>query len=349
MMEPLSSRHRRRLKKMVAKDLVAIKQLKRARYRKKSVQVNLPCAPPLLSISPYKKQSDEHLSTEEEDLYDSNEIGSHCDTSITTSCMHIVNKVDMNDDNDRSVEVPGSYSVGDENISNDDNHDDLNISGDENIGDHENTSEHNLHVSDENISNDEDISNHDNVNDDENVDHENISEHDIHLSLDLSDSENISNDEYNSAESSIVSSDNYHSDTTDYEDECNDQGKEMVKATDLLYKGAMMSEYEFFVAFMSVFIHHNLTYSCAADLLKLIKQVLPIPNFVPQTPHTLIEKLVNYKASTTTHRCCGYCTILLHNKSTCIKDECKLASVSDSTFIEVHLDKQIQNFFQVHR
>lgn len=116
-------------------------------------------------------------------------------------------------------------------------------------------------------------------------------------------------------------------------------------AEQLLYNQATMSQYEFFISFMSIFNQHCLTYSCAADFLKLFGQVLPLPNFVPQTPHTLIEKFVNYDASTITHRCCGYCTMPLLEKSTCSKAECKSVSAPDSTFVEVRLDKQIQKLF----
>ena len=113
----------------------------------------------------------------------------------------------------------------------------------------------------------------------------------------------------------------------------------------LLYNQAKMSQYEFLISFMSIFNQHCLTYSCADDLLKLFGQVLPLPNFVPQTSRTLIEKLVNYDASTLTHRCCGYCTMPLLDKSTCSQAECKSVSAPDSTFVEVRLDKQIQKLF----
>ena len=112
-------------------------------------------------------------------------------------------------------------------------------------------------------------------------------------------------------------------------------------ASESLYQGASLSRHEFAVAYLSLVYHHNLTYSCGGDVLKFLSQILPVPNSVSQTYLTLTKGLVNYDDSTKTHRCCGYCTIPLIDQATCEKTECKAASLPDSTFVEVCLDKQL--------
>ena len=116
-------------------------------------------------------------------------------------------------------------------------------------------------------------------------------------------------------------------------------------ARELLCSQATMSQHEFLISFLSIFNQHCLTYSCAADFLKLFSQVLPVPNSVPQTPQTLLKKFVNYEASTIMHQCCGYCTMPLIDGKSCPQTECKSMSAANSAFVEVRLDKQIQKLF----
>ena len=117
-------------------------------------------------------------------------------------------------------------------------------------------------------------------------------------------------------------------------------------STSKLYAGANISQDKFFIAFLSMFYQHGLTYSCGTDFLSFVKRVLPSPNLVIQSPHSLIEQLIKYNDATTTHRCCGYCAQPLVDVSTCIKTECVSASLPDSSFIEVHLDKQLPLILQ---
>lgn len=112
-----------------------------------------------------------------------------------------------------------------------------------------------------------------------------------------------------------------------------------------LYRGADISQHEFSIAFLSMFHQHGLTYSCGSDILKILNQFLPSPNLVVQSPLGLIEQLVKFSSNTTTHHCCGYCTQILLDDSTCTRNECKSASLPNSSFIKVHLDKQLQKYF----
>lgn len=116
-------------------------------------------------------------------------------------------------------------------------------------------------------------------------------------------------------------------------------------STSKLYAGANISQDKFSIAFLSMFYQHGLTYSCGTDFLSFVKRVLPSPNLVIQSPHSVIEQLIKYNDATTTHRCCGYCAQPLVDVSTCVKTECVSASLPDSSFIEVHLDKQLQVYF----
>ena len=65
-----------------------------------------------------------------------------------------------------------------------------------------------------------------------------------------------------------------------------------------------------------------------------------MPNSVSQSFHTLLKELVNYNDSTVAHCCCGYCTQPSSDQSGCKKPECIAASLPDSTFVELILDKQ---------
>ena len=113
----------------------------------------------------------------------------------------------------------------------------------------------------------------------------------------------------------------------------------------LLYHGASVSKHEFAVTFLTLIYHHKLTYSCGADVLKFLSQILPVPNSVSQSFHTLLKELVNYNDSTVAHCCCGYCTQPSSDQSGCKKPECIAASLPDSTFVELILDKQLHKLF----
>ena len=112
-----------------------------------------------------------------------------------------------------------------------------------------------------------------------------------------------------------------------------------------VFSCASTSTHEWSVALLSIFYKHSLTYSCVTDILKLFAQDLPSPNSLPQSQHFLMKNFVNYDEDTVLHHCCGFCTQLLPPKSSCSQPECQLAGVDDSSFIEVHLDKQLQHLF----
>lgn len=115
--------------------------------------------------------------------------------------------------------------------------------------------------------------------------------------------------------------------------------------TDLdLFSGALISSEEFCIALLSIFHKHDLTYSCITDLLKLFAYSLPSPNTLPPTQYALMKKFVDFDTSTIIHYCCGFCTRpLLSSGLKCSRQECQ--SASESSFIEVRLDRQIQCLF----
>ena len=158
---------------------------------------------------------------------------------------------------------------------------------------------------------------------------------------DLSDVSTGSN--HNSSNEELSVANEYSSsDNESTDDDSEQKGRCKTAVSKLLYQGANVSKHEFAVTFLSLVYYHKLTYSCAADVLKFLSQVLPIPNSVSQTYLALVKQLVNYNSNTITHRCCGYCTQpLLSNQSACEKPECIAAALPDSTVVELSLDKQL--------
>lgn len=111
-----------------------------------------------------------------------------------------------------------------------------------------------------------------------------------------------------------------------------------------LFSGANISCEEFSTILLSISHKHGMSYSSITDILKLLSHSLPSPNMLPQTNFLLLNGAVDYKSSTTVHRCCGYCTKILVD-STCSRSECKLAKTSDCTFVQVSLKAQLQTLF----
>ena len=62
--------------------------------------------------------------------------------------------------------------------------------------------------------------------------------------------------------------------------------------TSPLFPGSDLESKDFITSFMCLAQRHNLTYTCQADMLKLLKMVLPPPNEVPSSAHTLITQLL---------------------------------------------------------
>ena len=123
--------------------------------------------------------------------------------------------------------------------------------------------------------------------------------------------------------------------------------KQTVYEPQYLYQGSNVTKHEFSVALLSIAHKHSITNSCVQDVLNLVSQVLPMDkqNFLPQSRHILIRNVISYTDSTSIHKCCGYCTRLLSTKSSCTSPECIKAGLPESSFIEVHIDKQLQRLF----
>lgn len=125
---------------------------------------------------------------------------------------------------------------------------------------------------------------------------------------------------------------------TDLDTDCSVHEKEE------LFSGSATSTHECSLMLLSIFNKHSISYSCVSDILKLFSQVLPVPNSLPRTHTTILKQFIDVEKYTTLHRCCGFCTRLLDSDSCCSRTECQLSSASNS-FIEVRLDRQLQNLF----
>lgn len=215
-------------------------------------------------------------------------------------------------------------------IENDRNFTMANVGIDDDISDSENDTESSPDGTDENV---EDVYCDSNV---QGTSSDSDNENDVYSDSDVQD--NSSDSDENDDNSIISSTSTTGSAVCSY-------NLEVMNVTSKLYTGANISQHEFTIAFLSMFHQHRLTYSCGSDFLSFVNQVLPSPNLVIESPLSLIEQLVKYNDVTTTHRCCGYCAQRLFDVSTCTRTECKSASLPDSSFIEVHLDKQLQVFF----
>ena len=107
-----------------------------------------------------------------------------------------------------------------------------------------------------------------------------------------------------------------------------------------------MSKKEFSTCLLTIFLKHSLTYACLSDILELFSLALPFPNSVPHSKHLLFNQFVKYEDSTIVHRCCNFYSQLLLGDSKCCHTECVAANAGEATFIQVLLDKQLQNLFQ---
>lgn len=104
----------------------------------------------------------------------------------------------------------------------------------------------------------------------------------------------------------------------------------------------------FSLALLSLVTKHKITDSCTSDILKLFSHALSTSSTQSPLPSTLFLLLNNflvYSNETITHRCCGACGILLQEGSECDSVSCVAAGISNATFIEVCLDKQLQTLF----
>ena len=131
-----------------------------------------------------------------------------------------------------------------------------------------------------------------------------------------------------------------------------DEGKEIFSQatsnhlTAGLFNEATISTTEFSIAMLSIFYKHSLTYSSLTDILKLLAQVLPCPNSIPQSNYVLMNKLVDYNINVNIHYCCGFCMQLLTAGNSCSQADCQLQSnFPKFSFVEVRLDKQLERMF----
>lgn len=109
-----------------------------------------------------------------------------------------------------------------------------------------------------------------------------------------------------------------------------------------LYDGSPGSYQQWSLAMLSIFLKHNLTYSCVDDLLKLFRNVLPFANSIPRSNYSLLKQYVDYDANTVVHRCCGHCSRLLSSSARCTGPECLSANASNAYFVEVLINKQLE-------
>ena len=113
-----------------------------------------------------------------------------------------------------------------------------------------------------------------------------------------------------------------------------------------LYAGSSISAHQFHVATASIALRHNLTYACQTDILRFISALLPSPNRVTTTAKSLTRKFLRYEQMTVVHRCCGVCMRLLPEGAQCLRTECVQQRVQDALFVEIPLDKQLQERFK---
>lgn len=113
-----------------------------------------------------------------------------------------------------------------------------------------------------------------------------------------------------------------------------------------LYEGSDITTHQFDVSLSLVAQRHNLTYACQTDILRLISIILPPPNSVRSTARSLVRKFVQYHEQTRLHRCCGVCMRRLAAGERCSQSECLTENVPDAMFVEVPLDKQLQERFK---
>ena len=113
-----------------------------------------------------------------------------------------------------------------------------------------------------------------------------------------------------------------------------------------LFPGATITAHQFDVAMASTSLRHNLTYACQTDVLQLIASVLPSPNHAIDTSRSLIRKFIHYEQLSVLHRCCGACMHLLEEETRCSNFQCADLGIPDVLFVEVPIDKQLQERFR---
>ena len=113
-----------------------------------------------------------------------------------------------------------------------------------------------------------------------------------------------------------------------------------------LYTESVVTEHQFNVVVASFAQRHNLTYECQTDMLRLMSAILPQPNCAMSTAKTLTRKFVHYEEQCIVHQCCGVCMCLLPKGVKCPRSECALQNAPDALFVEVSLEKQLQERFK---
>ena len=111
-------------------------------------------------------------------------------------------------------------------------------------------------------------------------------------------------------------------------------------------EGSDITTHQFDVSLSLVAQRHKLTYACQTDIVRLISVILPPPNSVRSTARSLVRKFVQYHEQTRLHRCCGVSMRRLAAGERCSQSECLTENVPDAKFVEVPLDKQLQERFK---
>ena len=113
-----------------------------------------------------------------------------------------------------------------------------------------------------------------------------------------------------------------------------------------LFPGATITAHQFHIAMASTSLRHNLTYACQTDILQLIASILPSPNHASATSRSLTRKFVHYEQQSLLHRRCGTCMRLLKEETRCSNLQCAHLGIPDVLFVEVPIDKQLQERFR---
>ena len=113
-----------------------------------------------------------------------------------------------------------------------------------------------------------------------------------------------------------------------------------------LFRGSLVTEEDAIVALMSLACRHRLTYACIGDVLKLVSSLLPVPNGLSVSLHTLLGRFVNFTTETVVRKFCGNCLVSLHDILRCTKPKCMSVRQPDATFIEIPLQTQIAEKMQ---
>ena len=114
----------------------------------------------------------------------------------------------------------------------------------------------------------------------------------------------------------------------------------------LLFPGATITAHQFDVAMASTALRHNLTYACQTDILQLIASILPSPNHATATSRSLTRKFIRYEQQSLLHQCCGVCMRLLEEETRCSNPQCADLGIPHVLFVEVPIDKQLQERFR---